>query len=205
MVAKIQFSEAEAELMRDASVILTKNRVIDKIRSVFDNVQLRMVEEVSDFAMKGSAFDVPPKISRGENYLGLPYVVLDYPRHFSNKDVFAIRSLFWWGHFFSSTLQLSGIHKEKFMENIRSAYSALSHAGYYIGISEEAWVHQIEGPHYAKISHLQEEEFLHYCASMEHVKIVTWWPLHELPVIEERLMGSWRYLLEGCFHQFPKR
>ena len=32
-----------------------------------------------------------PKISKGENYKGLPYVMLDYPRCFGKTDIFAIR------------------------------------------------------------------------------------------------------------------
>ena len=49
-----------------------------------------------------------PKIAKGENYLQLPYVLLDYPRCFDKENIFAIRTMFWWGNFFSITLHLSG-------------------------------------------------------------------------------------------------
>ena len=32
--------------------------------------------------LPGDIAAIAPKIARGENYLGLPYVMLDYPRYF---------------------------------------------------------------------------------------------------------------------------
>ena len=48
------------------------------------------------------------KISRGENYRGLPYLILDYPAYFSQKDIFAFRTMFWWGHFFQCRTTSTG-------------------------------------------------------------------------------------------------
>ena len=48
------------------------------------------------------------KIFRGENYRQLPYLVLDYPKHFSKESVLAFRTMLWWGNFFSCTLHLQG-------------------------------------------------------------------------------------------------
>ncbi|OYU94770.1 MAG: hypothetical protein CFE21_13850 [Bacteroidetes bacterium B1(2017)] len=38
------------------------------------------------------------KISSGENFLNLPYMVLDYPKISGNNFPFLFRTLFWWGH-----------------------------------------------------------------------------------------------------------
>ena len=107
---KIHFSVAETELMCNTDIILTKNSVLQKIKALFEGMQMSMTDEVSrnsDWSSQ-TIFQMPPKISRGENYLGLPYLVLDYPRQFDSINIFAIRTMFWWGHFFSSTLQLAG-------------------------------------------------------------------------------------------------
>ena len=56
-----------------------------------------------------------PKISRGENYNGLPYVMLDYPRCFGKEDVFAMRTMFWWGNFFSITWHLKGKYSKEYI------------------------------------------------------------------------------------------
>jgi hypothetical protein len=55
------------------------------------------------------AFALLPKISKGENYLGYPWVMMDYPRHFhQQKGHLALRVFFWWGHQFVILFQVSG-------------------------------------------------------------------------------------------------
>ena len=65
-----------------------------------------------------------PKISKGENYKGLPWLVLDYPRYFNKEDIFAIRTLFWWGNFFSITLHISGKYKMRYEKKIIDSFES---------------------------------------------------------------------------------
>jgi len=44
-------------------------------------------------------YRVPPKISKGERYGGLPWLMLDFPRYFVGDNHFAIRLFVWWGKF----------------------------------------------------------------------------------------------------------
>src|SRR5438270_12291819 len=122
MPAKIQLSPAEQKLITNAEILLTKNRVLEKMWLLLEGVQNAMQRRASTFS-NPHIFQTPPKVSRGENYLGLPYLVLDYPRIFQQSDVFAIRSFFWWGNFFSSTLQLSGHFKTLALPKLEAAYS----------------------------------------------------------------------------------
>src|SRR4051812_17613378 len=119
--AKIQLSPAEQHLITNAEVLLTKNRVITKIKGLLEDVQDQMLQRAVTFS-NAHIFQTGPKISRGENYLGLPYLVLDYPRVFQQHDIFAIRSFFWWGHFFSSTLHVSGHYQETFLPKLEAAF-----------------------------------------------------------------------------------
>lgn len=98
-----------------------------------------------------------PKISRGENYKGFPWVVLDYPRSFGREDVFAIRSLFWWGHYFSVTLHLKGRYKEICLPAIRSRISVLAAAGFHICISADEWRHELAADHYSPLEGMPPE------------------------------------------------
>ncbi len=110
---KVQFSDAEMDLMCNSDVILTKNKVVQKIKTLLEELQNGMIEHTKNHSeiFSNDVFYVSPKISKGENYLGLPYLILDYPRYFKQHDIFAIRTMFWWGHFFSTTLHLSGLFK----------------------------------------------------------------------------------------------
>jgi hypothetical protein len=104
--AKIQFSQEELELVENAGLILTKNTIIRKIHELFGLISEQMKSELQIASLPEEIKQTSPKISKGENYKGLPYVVLDYPRLFTRENIFAVRTLFWWGHYFSVTLQL---------------------------------------------------------------------------------------------------
>jgi hypothetical protein len=93
----------------------------------------------------------PPKISRGENYLGLPYVILDYPRVFGRQDVLAIRTMFWWGHYFSMTLHIKGEYRSALLTAIRSYIPLLTEKGFHIGISDDEWRHELAGDNYISL------------------------------------------------------
>src|SRR6185369_7340402 len=82
-----------------------------------------------------------PKISRGENYRALPYVMLDYPRHFTKESTLAIRTLFWWGNFFSISLHLSGRCKKNAAAVLKINFATLRQEGYWVCISADPWHH----------------------------------------------------------------
>src|SRR5882762_9510184 len=117
--AKVQLSKEERTLVMDPGWILTKNSIMGKVGALFAELSGRM-QASYQLPTDGLPLNwATPKISRGENYKGLPWVVLDYPRAFGREDVLAIRTLFWWGHYFSVTLHLKGKYKELFLPVIR--------------------------------------------------------------------------------------
>lgn len=198
--AKIHFSRSEMELMNDADIILTKNVVLHKIKVMLEGLQNVMTYEVQ----KGRSFythpvfDPSPKISRGENYMGLPYLVLDYPRQFDSVNIFALRSMFWWGNYFSSTLQLAGDYKTEFVGKIEDAYQSLSDNKYFISVNEDPWQHHFDEENYLRIDTLDPEEFSNYCYQYDHIKIAAKWPLWDAHFAAENLFDSWNYLLKVC-------
>ncbi|MDQ3843352.1 MAG: hypothetical protein M3342_04985 [Bacteroidota bacterium] len=198
--AKIQFSMAEAELMGNTEVILTKNSILFKIKTLFEALQNEMTMAVQQHSewRTHPYFEMPPKISRGENYLGLPYLVLDYPRKFDSMNILAVRTMFWWGHFFSSTLQVAGTYKAELIDKIENAYTSLARRQYYIGINEDPWVHHFEEDNYRKIKELDKDTFLHYCRQYEYLKIAARWPLSDVHFVAEDLFDSWQFLARLC-------
>jgi hypothetical protein len=110
--AKIQLSAEELSLVQNAGWLLTKNTIIEKVFALFGDVahQMRDNFAAGEGIIPAEVLVPSPKISKGENYKGLPWVMLDYPRFFNREDAFAIRTMFWWGHFFSVTLHLKGAY-----------------------------------------------------------------------------------------------
>ena len=97
-----------------------------------------------------------PKISKGENYRGLPYVILDYPRVFGREDVLAIRTMFWWGHYFSITLHLKGQYRDGLLTAIQAYIPLLAAKGFHIGISGDEWRHELADDNYMALEGLDQ-------------------------------------------------
>src|SRR5690349_3943554 len=125
---KIQLSPFEMDLLNNSEWILTKNKIIKKAQRLLEEVQENIVHHVKESAINlpAEVIAISPKISKGENYLGLPWLMLDYPRYFGKENlrpegplsrqagIFAIRTMFWWGNFFSTTFHLSGEYKKRY-------------------------------------------------------------------------------------------
>jgi hypothetical protein len=144
-MTNVKLSKEELALVTDAGFILTKNRIIQKVYELFGDLSEEFRERSKQLP---SAFlAASPKISKGENYLGFPWVMLDYPRAFSKADVFAIRCFFWWGKFFSITLQIHGSNKAHYSDAIKS-YLALNPGEWWICIDNDPWQHHFESNNY---------------------------------------------------------
>jgi hypothetical protein len=114
---------------------------------------------------------ISPKISKGENYLGLPWLMLDYPRYFDKENVFAFRTMFWWGNFFSTTLHLSGKYKQKYDSIIISAYDALTKNEFYSCINEEQWHHHLEKENYLPVKNFSAQDFADHVGKRTFIKL----------------------------------
>lgn len=186
-------SAAEQELIQNAELILTKNRILQKVMLLLQQVQEQMQDETADHS--SPLFSVPPKISKGENYLGLPYVVLDYPRISNGADLCFVRSFFWWGNFFSSTLQLAGSFKQKHLAKIQGRRTELCGHHYFIGMETDPWQHHFEANNYLAIQELNAADFEQRLTESVHIKLAKRWPLSEWNEAAAHLLESWRFLL----------
>ena len=187
--SKIRLSPAEVALFSNAEMILTKNSILQKTVALLAQVQETISEN-----NKAYNFTSTPKISRGENYLGLPYVILDYPRISNGNDLFFIRSMFWWGNFFSSTLHIAGTYKEKNLTSLASAYDELLMKEFSIGVNSDPWQHHFEETNYKDISQLSKEEFMKLLINQLHIKIAARWPLSEWDAAATLLAERWKFL-----------
>jgi hypothetical protein len=103
-------STEEIAFAANADALITKNRIIQTVYEMFGRLADDYRITTSQTGFSKIITEPHPKISKGENYLGLPWVMLDYPRKFANPDIFAIRTMFWWGNFFSLQLLFQGAY-----------------------------------------------------------------------------------------------
>jgi hypothetical protein len=197
--AKIRLSPKEAELVVDAEVILTKNSVLAKVKSLLEQLVPAQQELLQAYAkfIPPEVLSTSPKISRGENYKGLPYLVLDQPRRFEQHNHFAIRTMFWWGHYFSLTLQLSGQYKQQFEAPLARSVNVFLDQGFSICNSDDEWEHDIGPVNYLDLASLQPGDFHRLLATRPFIKLSRAIPLEKWEEADLLLLGGFEAILKG--------
>ena len=190
-VAKLAFSPQEAELIQNHEWILTKQSALGKIEELFAE-QVEIIKGNFPFLVKelGAVASSKPKISRGEKYLGLPWVMLDYPAVFGKDDIFAVRTMFWWGHFFSVTLHLSGSYKKLFEEKVRTALTSDKDSPFYLSVGADQWAHHFDGTNYRPTPEYLAENLPNQRSNF--LKVALKFPLNEWEKMESNLLYAYR-------------
>ncbi len=196
--AKIRLSQAEMELVNNADLILTKNAILKKVQLLLGNVQVNQQKHLLLYPA-GLPATVSPsafKISKGENYKGLPYLILDYPRLFAPGNIFAVRTMFWWGNFFSITLHLSGLYKKEAEEKLIAGYEDMKEKGYYYFINEDQWEHHFEMDNTTPVSGLSKKDFERSVRERSFIKLANKISLQQWDDAEEMLQGYFEEIIE---------
>ena len=160
-ITKIQLSPQETELVKNTEWILAKQSIIKKVYAMFGDINELMKAEAAPLndLFPANIKNQNGKISKGENYKQLPYVILDYPAFFDKENIFAIRTMFWWGNFFSITLHLSGIFKEQCSKKNAEVFSLLQRNNFFICANKDEWEHHFEADNYIPSSTLSQQQF----------------------------------------------
>lgn len=167
-------SDHELHILQDTDFLLTKARALSKVEALLSRTRDALEAVVADSALSfpHSATLAGGKIARGENYRGLPYRVLDQPALLTAGDVFAFRTMFWWGHFFSATLHLQGPSLERFRDGLADQLEGLTGGDLYIGVGETPWEYHYGHDNYVPLqpthrAHLEECTFLKLSRRLE--------------------------------------
>ena len=158
----MQLTERELNILSDTDFLLTKVQVISKIEQLLSDIrsELRKVVGNVGFRFPHDADKVRGKISKGECYQKLPYLILDYPAYFTKADIFAFRTMFWWGNFFSCTLHLQGISLEKYKENLVSSLEILKQHDFYISCGDTPWQYHYGSDNYVLLSTIDQTHII---------------------------------------------
>jgi len=189
--SKLMLSAGEMQLVNNKEWILTKRIIIDKVNMLLGDLSVKFQQLVlNEQDLPPAVIASAPKIAKGENYQQLPYVLLDYPRCFDKENVFAVRTMFWWGNFFSCTLHLSGAYKTMFQHAILKNLATLHNTTLYICVNEEEWEHHFETKNYIAVEKLSIVEITAIVNKQHFIKIAAKFSLHQWSVMEELLEKS---------------
>lgn len=193
--AKVTLSPKERELVLNRDWILTKNDIIAKVYALFGDLSEIYREKLLQYPhlLTDDPGFRSPKIAKGEQYQGLPWVMLDHPRFFSGNDHFAIRTLFWWGNEGSIALQLGGSFQQQYAASLQQYFSEPEHknGSWWLGTGTHPWEHHFEETNYRLI----DTQHAYAFAEMPFIKLAKkisldqWddWPAFFAAVFEEML------------------
>ena len=136
------------------------------------------------------------KISNGENYNGLPWVMCDYPSQFSQQRTFAFRIFYWWGTQINCFLLLQGQALEKYLPVIRQNIWQKKFQNILFAVHENAWQHQIESDSFVSIKNLNEEKIQQHLANHHYIKLSATIAATEFEQLPEWVNMNWKLFSE---------
>ena len=169
------FSSEEMELLSNNHFFVLKAGILKKTSDLFSELSEELTNELTHFkkSIPEEVFHSHPKISRGENYKGFPWMVLDFPRIFRQEDVFAYRCLCWWGNEFSFTLHLGGIYFNQLKPALIKFLTTINHSGIYICVHDSPWNYYFEKDNYLPLSEFlkMEQDIAGWFRNRKFIKI----------------------------------
>ncbi len=185
----VSFSGKEIKYLEDTEFLTVKNEITSKLKILLGTCgkEIRILLKDKFPRIKTGYGLVSPKVSFGENYKGLPYYVLDYPRHFEKESTFSYRIVCLWGKYFTFNLHLAGdalkhINFDNWDEDKVNA------ADCYVCISDSPWEHYLSSPHFSHVSEISKSEVQELIGKNHFWKIskkatLSTWP--KLPVLAQ--------------------
>lgn len=192
-MANVKLSAAELKLVLDANFILTKNNIIAKVYDLFGNLSSIYTAELHQHtSIPEEVSGISPKISKGENYEGLPWVALDYPRFFVNEHAFSIRTFFWWGNFVSISLLISGKYQQIYQPSILQFHQSLESEHWSLSRHTNKWLHHFRADNYQPFSSFTPKDII----QLPFIKVAKKIPLQQWDHMEIELRENFSILLQ---------
>ncbi len=185
-MTKIDFSLDELEFLSDSEIFPLQWSLLEKLTRHLNEIEKNINLECSNsnFSFPEEVLINKGKISRGNNYNNQPYLVLDYPRFFEKNNIFCLRTIFWWGNYFSNAIILSGSMLDRYQYSIIRNFSELKNSKWYFSINKNPWKLEINKENYCKVKDLDKSSITNHVRAYHYIKITDIYPLSkydELP------------------------
>ncbi len=193
------FTNEERALLVQKDFFILKKAVTGKLMDLLGQLNDAIVEEnsKSGLLLPAEVINTAGKISKGENYRGFPWMVLDSPRIFNKTDVFAFRSMCWWGNEISFTLHLSGKYKALILNPAELLYSLKGH-DFFLNVNDTPWEYHFEENNYLLLNNIiKTDDELN---RMNFIKISKILPLNNIDDLVKTGSDTYRQLLNALFN-----
>lgn len=197
----MQLTPEEYSIVNNSRFLLVKADIINKVKAEFE-----VLQDAYAGILNSAGIILPPtaapKISRGENYKGLPYLVLDYPAVFNKENILAFRTMFWWGNFFSITLHLQGTYKEQYLQSITQKLLQNKPHGLYLSCNQTAWEYHYETANYRPVEYMADGQITSTLNQNNFIKLSAKLELSGYEQLQP-FMKEWFRVLSGFIAPTP--
>lgn len=189
-----KFTTQELDLASDPTILLIKYRMMEKVWDFLEEMQkdIRKQIEVLNEELPKELNLAHGKISKGENYKCLPYMMLDFPAYFTKDDVLAFRTMFYWGNFISSTFHLQGRFVKRYGMALIEYF--MDFKGVYFCINNSPWEYHYKTNNYVSLNETSSEEMEDHFQNTDFIKLSIKFPVYEMP---ERKQDLINFLMTG--------
>ncbi|WKV11727.1 hypothetical protein [Marivirga harenae] len=184
-----KFTTQELDLASDPTILLIKYRMMEKVWDFLEELQKEIKDRLLPFQSK-----LPEqlklhngKISKGENYKRLPYMILDYPAHFTREDILAFRIMFYWGHFISATFHLQGKYLREFGNKLIEEFQEDENV--FFCVNSEPWDYHYRSNNYMLLKDLNQCDIEEHVAGTDFIKLSIKFPVEEMPQRKSNLIN----------------
>jgi len=178
------FSQSELSFLYDPAPMLLKRDIFKKLDVLFGEIQLSVKSVLQEFdtLFPEGTDDERGKISKGENYLGLPWMMLDFPAFFTKTSTFSIRSFCWWGNHFSCFVLIGGealeLYRQRLLSDLNPGHGISFIAG------DDPWKHNVQRHELQKSD---PSEITRQIDDHGFIKLYGSWPLTEANVLSDHI------------------
>ncbi|MFI5135417.1 MAG: hypothetical protein ACHQD9_06155 [Chitinophagales bacterium] len=189
--SKVRLSKEEIHLLRDQDFFYSKKIITEKIVH-------ELSETVEEIKASGifKRISFPPgtdistgKISKGENYLGLPYIVLDFPRLFTPEKILTFRTMVWWGNFISHAMLMSVTKDDSVYRLTRQVWLLIEKKVYFC-TNESPWHHHFQLNNYVPLELVLKREIEDHLEEKKFLKVARKIPMNSINRTKEFTLAS---------------
>lgn len=135
----------EFNLISDTWYPIIKKGAIEKIKAQLADLGAQMQDNQPHLNYK---------ISAGENYLNLPYLILDFPKISGPNFPFVFRTLFWWG----KPISCQVLVRNNLYNNTIDKLLYLSHPNTLVLVGDNLWENDFSSQHFKSVAELSDIE-----------------------------------------------
>jgi hypothetical protein len=151
---KLEFSEPGFRLLTEREPWDERRVLIEQLSDWLGNalVDLKQRHNAA-FASLVPDVSLNGKITRGDNHHGFPYLLLDYPNHFSKDVILASRNMIWFGNGFHCTLHVRG---NDLVTRVLNHFEKQPDESLFICTNAHEWIHDINENDWINAAQLTE-------------------------------------------------